>query len=197
VRHLLGKQFEGRDVRKTYLAIVEGEMEGDEGVADLPMDRDVKSEIRVKMCVVRHGGMHALTRWRVVERAAGFTLVECKPLTGRQHQIRVHLAALGHPIVGDKLYGPNERFFADYVDGRLTPEATKSLRLDRHALHAHRIEFEHPIEQRRLTVESPLAPDLGEFFALARAGRADAMPWRAPDEGCGIDFSAEASSSES
>lgn len=189
VRHLMGKKFEGREVRKTYLAIVEGEMNSDEGSIDMPMDRDVHASVRVKMRVVRNGGLHALTRWRVVDRVPGFTLVECSPLTGRQHQIRVHLAALGHPIVGDKLYGPNERFFADHVDGRLSDEAKRRLRLDRHALHAHRIQFEHPVEARTLTVESPLPADMAEFLTLAREGRADEMPWRAPDEGCGVDFS--------
>lgn len=199
IRHKIGKQFEGREVEKTYLAIVEGEVAQDEGTIDLAMDRDSSSSVRVKMGVVRHGGQHALTRWRVVERVPGFTLVECKPHTGRQHQIRVHLAALGFPIVGDKLYGPSEQFFTDSIDGDLSEEAKRRLRLDRHALHAHAIEFEHPVTQAATRIVAPLAPDLEEFLALARAGRADEMPWRAPDPESPLDFSVggEAGAAES
>jgi 23S rRNA pseudouridine1911/1915/1917 synthase len=190
IRHKLGKQFEGREINKTYLAIVEGETEADDGVIDLAIGRDTSTPVQVKMGVVRHGGQHALTRWRALERARGFTLVECKPLTGRQHQIRVHLAAIGHPIVGDKLYGPDERCFTAFIDGQLSADAKKALRMDRHALHAHAIEFEHPAKKERMTVVAPLAADMEEFFALAREGRAEAMPWRAPDARSGLDFSA-------
>lgn len=182
VRHVMGRQFEERQVEKQYLAIVEGEFEKDEYVTDLPMDRDHGSALRVKMAVVRNGGQHALTRFRVVERIPGYTLVLCKPLTGRQHQIRVHLAALGHPIVGDKLYGPNECYFSDYIEGRLDDAAKKLLILGRQALHAHTITFTHPVHQQPLELTAPLAADLQHFLQMAREKRVHEIAWNAPDE---------------
>lgn len=181
VRHLLGRQFEERLVDKQYLAIVEGEFEDDEVVIDRSMDRDYSSQVRVKMGVVRHGGLHALTRFRVVDRAPGYSLVLCKPQTGRQHQIRVHLASMGHPIVGDKLYGPSETYFTDYIDGKLDEEARKKLILGRQALHAHTITFTHPVHNQPITITAPLAKDMQELLARAKAGTLAEMPWNAPE----------------
>lgn len=182
VRHLLGRQFEEREVRKEYLAIVEGEMEEDEMTVDMPIDTDTHSPIRLKMATVKMGGQHALTRFKVIERVPGFTLVLCKPLTGRQHQIRVHLSSIGHPIAGDKLYGPSEQFFLDYISGELSEDAKKRLILGRQALHAFTITFTHPIHQKDITISAPLARDMHDFLAKARAGQLDTLVWNAPDE---------------
>jgi 23S rRNA pseudouridine1911/1915/1917 synthase len=182
VRHKLGRQFEDRRVEKNYLAIVEGEMKDDETVVDMALDRDYSSPVRVKMGVVKTGGQHALTRFHVVERVPGYTLVLCKPLTGRQHQIRVHLAAIGHPIVGDKLYGPTEQFFVDYIDGRLSEESQRRLILGRQALHAFNITFTHPVHAVPLTIEAPLAADMRDFLQKAKEGRLHEIPWSAPEE---------------
>ncbi len=102
----LKKSFERRRVHKTYLAIVRGRMEQDEGVIDLPLER-ARQGLHVLMEVAPpEQGLNAVTRYRVLERRPDRSLVSLRPRTGRQHQLRVHLAALGHPIVGDKLYGP-------------------------------------------------------------------------------------------
>ncbi len=169
VRHLLGRQFEDREIEKEYLAVVEGRVEQDDGSIDLAIDRARDSSVRVKMAPRAHGGQHALTHFRVVERLDGATLVLCRPRTGRQHQIRVHLAAIGHPIVGDKIYGPDERYFLDALAGSLTDEARRRLVLDRHALHAHRLAFTHPRTGERVRVEAPMPDDLRTFVEARRS----------------------------
>jgi 23S rRNA pseudouridine1911/1915/1917 synthase len=105
----------------------------------------------------------------VVRRLAGHALCEARPLTGRQHQIRVHFACIGHPIVGDKLYGASEALFMRACEEPLTPELLACFDgLPRHALHAHRLTFPHPVGRHAVTIESPLAADLVAYIdALA------------------------------
>ena len=155
--------FARRRVHKRYLAIVLGALEG-EGVIDLPLAL-AGGLVRVKMAV-REGGLPARTRYRVRERLHDHTLVECFPETGRQHQIRAHLAAIGHPVVGDKLY-PDERVFADYQDHGFSAVADR-VTLPRQALHAEGVAFPHPVTGETVEVSSPLAADLSAFVDAAR-----------------------------
>jgi 23S rRNA pseudouridine1911/1915/1917 synthase len=156
---LIKYAFETRRVQKTYLAIVRGEMQDDHGSVDLPMQRATQG-LHVLMHVTP-GGLAAETEYRVRARIAGYSLVELFPHTGRQHQLRVHLSAIGHSIVGDKLYGPErEAPFLEYIETGLTPELLARLGHDRHALHAHRLTLVHPILKTPLTLEAPISPDL-------------------------------------
>ncbi len=155
----LKRAFARRAVRKRYLAIVHGELDG-EGAIDLPLAL-AGGLVRVKMAV-REGGLPSRTRWRVVERLRGFTLVECAPETGRQHQIRAHLAAIGHPVAGDKLY-PDERIFADFQDHGWDAVAARVAH-PRQALHAASLGFPHPLTGEPVEIESPLPPDLRAFL---------------------------------
>lgn len=154
--------------QKTYLAITWGIPE--EGTVDLPLEPDLENPLRVKMRVAqRHRGLLARTDVRVIARYARYALVSCELHTGRQHQIRVHLAALGCPVVGDKLYGPNERLLARAADRELTETDLRELELPRQALHAHRYRLPHPFTDQVLEVTSPLPPDLASFLTLAEA----------------------------
>jgi 23S rRNA pseudouridine1911/1915/1917 synthase len=162
--------FARRQVSKTYLALVKG-APPDEGVIDQPLGLlDTKS--RVMMGARPAGrGLPAVTRFRVVRRFAAHALVEASPETGRQHQIRVHLAGLGHPLVGDKLYGASEELFMRACDEGVTPELLEAFDgLPRHALHAHRLTFPHPRTRAPVTVESPLADDLVAYMGRLDGG---------------------------
>jgi len=155
--------FARRTVSKQYLALVKGQPP-DDGVIDMPI-RLLDSPTHLMMGPAPDG-LPAVTRFRVVQRFADYAQCEASPETGRQHQIRVHLAAIGHPIVGDKLYGGGEPLFMRACDEGLTPELLAAFdNLPRHALHAHRLTFPHPTTRQNMTVESPLPPDLVDYIA--------------------------------
>lgn len=159
----LRRQFEAHLVDKTYLAIVTGDPADGAGSIRLPIGPSTASRIRLKMAI-RGDGLEARTDYRVLERFGSHALVECQLFTGRQHQIRLHLSAAGHPIVGDKLYGPDDELFIRSAEDRLMPEDLIQLELPRQALHHHRLAFDTPAGTGRVTVESPLAEDLGTFL---------------------------------
>jgi 23S rRNA pseudouridine1911/1915/1917 synthase len=159
----LKRAFASRLVKKTYLALVHGIPEPSSGIIDAPM-RLIESRSHLMMGV-EPDGLPAVTRYQVHTAFAKHALVEASPESGRQHQIRVHLAHLGHPIVGDKLYGAGEQAFMDYCDSGMTPELLALFDgLPRHALHAARLIFPHPETREMITVESPLPEDLSDYL---------------------------------
>lgn len=171
-------QFEERHtVDKHYVAITWGWPEQDHFRVELPLEIDPASKLKVKMRVAREGeglasrtGCEVLGRRTHPETGRRYALVRCHLETGRQHQIRLHLAALGLPLVGEKLYGADEGFFTRGADGVLTDADRASLELPRHALHAERLALDHPISGARLLIEAPLPADLRAFWdALAPA----------------------------
>jgi 23S rRNA pseudouridine1911/1915/1917 synthase len=157
------RQFEQREVEKEYLAIVRGSPDQDAGTIDLPIGSARASTIGLKMAI-GVDGQPARTDWNVVSRHGRCTLVACRPFTGRQHQIRVHMEAIGHPLVGDKLYGHDERYFQKAADGELTARDLELLELPRQALHNRLLVFTSPSTGERIQVESPLAPDLVQYL---------------------------------
>jgi 23S rRNA pseudouridine1911/1915/1917 synthase len=162
-------QFEERrHVLKRYLALCWGEPEWQHTTCEQALGPDPNSPYRVKMAVQPSGGQASATTFEVLGRrrrgARLYALLRCTLHTGRQHQIRVHLAHLGLPVVGDKLYGPDENLFARGADGELSPDDFERLELDRQALHAHQLGIDHPVHQGRVELEAPMPPDMENFW---------------------------------
>jgi len=188
-------------LRKEYLAIVWGWPEWEQRIADAPLDRQGKhqrSAIWLKQ-MIHSAGSPAHTEFRVERRFKGsngrarpepaprgqsapvrnaseldrFSLIRAIPRTGRTHQIRVHLSSIGHPIVGDKIYGPDEQLYLRFIDTGWTSEIEQRLLLPRHALHSAKLAIEGEGEWN-----SPLPVDLAEFLEGQRAA-----PVRTPQRG--------------
>lgn len=140
----LRRAWESRKVRKIYYAIVHGHVAAESGTISEPLGRDLDSHVAIKDCV-RADGLGAETTFRVVRRferdGRAFTYLEVEPHSGRKHQIRIHLAHIGHPIVGDKIYGGDEDLYIDFIADRLRDAQRAKLILPHHALHAQRLEF--------------------------------------------------------
>ncbi|MBR2354254.1 MAG: RluA family pseudouridine synthase [Clostridia bacterium] len=138
----LGQAMQRGEIRKTYLAILRGVPAESEGILETYMRRTAESVILRENCRADEGGALARTAYRVLAVSRGHSLVACEPLTGRTHQLRVHFAGLGCPILGDDLYGE------------------PSPLIGRHALHSHRLTFPRPMDGETVTVESPLPDDM-------------------------------------
>ncbi len=151
-------------VRKRYLAILEGELDAPLDV-NLPLGRAAGSRVFLKQAP-REDGFPARTRFVPLERRAGRTLARIEPETGRRHQIRVHAAAIGHPVCGDKLYGPDEGLFLEFLRHGMTESLRSRLGAERQMLHAELLEFELPCGALRF--EAPPAEDLQAFWASLR-----------------------------
>jgi 23S rRNA pseudouridine1911/1915/1917 synthase len=155
-RHL-SDQFKNRRIEKTYLALVRGELASDSGVVSLPVGRHPIH--RKQMSTASRRPRSAETVWRVRERFDGAALLELDPRTGRTHQIRVHCAAIHHPIVGDPVYGRHRK--------------GGSSAARRQMLHAWRLAFIHPVRGERMVFESPVPEDMKELIDRLRGGRSD------------------------
>jgi RluA family pseudouridine synthase len=168
-------QFAQGTVAKRYLALVEGRFSRTPMTVEGTIGPDKDSPVRKKQRFrpgpmdeasgpARNGdrppGRSARTRFRGLWHRNGLSLVAAEPLTGRTHQIRATLLALGHPVVGDKLYGPDDRIFLRFIADRLTAADRRRLVLNRQALHAARLTFDHPVTGERLRLRAPLPSDL-------------------------------------
>jgi 23S rRNA pseudouridine1911/1915/1917 synthase len=165
----LAAQFARREVKKTYLALVHGWPKKERATITASISRDRIR--RIRMTTRGSDGRDAVSHYSVIRRldsAFGkFTLLEVKIDTGRTHQIRVHMASLGHPVVGDALYGAPREMRARR--GRSTDEGA-AIFLERNFLHAARLELRHPRSGEKIALESPLPPELRAFLAMIETG---------------------------
>jgi 23S rRNA pseudouridine1911/1915/1917 synthase len=187
----LGKQVLRRGIEKEYVAICWGDFEQESGVVDQPIGLTRDSVVYTKRVVDEALGKPCVTEFTVeqrlgggitaaerrghndavaapLSRGTGFTVVRLRPRTGRAHQLRVHMAWLGHPIVGDKVYGPDETLYLQFIKEGVTEEMLKQLLLPRHALHAERVAFRHPGTGLSCEFRAELPADMREFMAERR-----------------------------
>ncbi len=161
--HHLIKQFKNRTVKKVYWAVVYGTMSSGEGLIDSEIGRHPYE--RKRMSTRTRKGRSAITRWKKIEEFEGAVLLEIFPQTGRTHQIRVHLSSIGHPILGDPLYGRKGRPGA--IHDLILRKCVK--RLNRQALHAKELEFTHPQTGERVRFLSPIPRDMEEVIEWLRS----------------------------
>ena len=150
----LAKQFAAHSIDRRYLAIVNGVPKVKQGAVEAPLARSAAN--RKKIAIVEGGrGKRAVTHWRRLDVLKDAALVECRLETGRTHQVRVHMASIGHPLVGDPVYGRA---------GKTHGKILKELQFQRQALHAAELGFTHPATKHRLSFTSPMPPDMQELF---------------------------------
>ena len=150
----LAKQFAAHSIGRRYLAIVNGVPKANGGTVDAPLARSAAN--RKKIAIVEgKRGKSAVTHWKRLNLLNGAALVECRLETGRTHQVRVHMASIGHPLLGDPVYGGA---------GKTHGKILKELQFQRQALHATELEFTHPVTKVRLSFASPMPADMQELF---------------------------------
>lgn len=149
----LSEQIQAKTAKRTYLAVVRGNVKTDSGVIETMIARDKND--RKKMAVVKEDGRIAITEYKVLERFGKYTIVRCKLRTGRTHQIRVHMEYLGYPLVGDPKYSPMKTPFS--IQGQ--------------ALHSQTLEFTHPRTGERMCFEAPLPEDMHKIVTRLRLGQ--------------------------
>lgn len=163
-RHL-ARQFKSRKVTKIYLALVQGQIKTNSGIISLPVGRHPVD--RKRMSIASRKSRSAETAWQVRERFAGATLIDLNLKTGRTHQIRVHCAAIGHPIVGDIVYG-GRRAKKKYIAKDKNGWSDVLESVSRQMLHAWRLELTHPATDAPMSFESPLPQDMQEVLCNLR-----------------------------
>lgn len=171
----LVEQFKTKRVKKEYRAMVVGVMPFDSDYIDLPIGPDTRH--RDRMRVDPEAGKPSSTFYQVIERFQGATLVAAMPYTGRTHQIRVHLAQIGYPVMADPVYG--RRYSQGWFSARQQAEKSgmEGPAIRRHALHAFRLSLDHPVTGERLSFEAPIPPDMQQLIDWYRNNA------RSPEEG--------------
>ncbi len=168
----LSLQFERRTIQKTYLAVIEGRPRFDEDI----IEAAILAHPRIKNKFIVDGlsgkpmssaAKEAVTRYKIAEHFDGFSLMHLFPKTGRTHQLRVHMSFIGHPIVGDLMYGGRRISEHD-----LAGEGSEHPLFEFQALHAFRIEFDHPISEQRITLEAPRTEGMNQLIKLLQQHRA-------------------------
>jgi 23S rRNA pseudouridine1911/1915/1917 synthase len=163
----LNKQFRQRDVEKKYLSIVVGNVPQTEGEINLPLSERKQGVMQVD----RRDGKTAITNYSVLEKFKGYTFIEAKPKTGRTHQIRIHLQAIGIPILSDPVYGNGRGFFLSDIKPHYKGKEEEVPLLSRTALHAASISFSHSLSNERLNLAAELPKDMNTVLKYLRKFR--------------------------
>ncbi len=166
----LGKSLQRGELEKQYVAICWGEIKKDTDIIERPIGFAAGSAVYTKRAVVETGGRPSATEYRIERRLRGFTVIRLTPRTGRTHQLRVHMASLGHPIVGDKIYGPDENWYLEFIQRGITAEMLEELLLPRQALHADWVRLPHPRTQQPREFRAPLPADMAGLISKLENG---------------------------
>ena len=161
---LLAKELQRGGIRKVYIAICCGEFRPERGIIDQPIGLDPDSVVYTKRRVDENAGRPSVTEFCLERRLQGFSVVRLIPQTGRTHQLRVHMAWLGHSIVGDKIYGPDAGWYLRFIKEGITQEMIGQLFLSRHALHAGSLSLLHPTTRERIEFCAPIPSDMLDFI---------------------------------
>jgi 23S rRNA pseudouridine1911/1915/1917 synthase len=190
----LGEMFSSRQMKKTYIALVQGAVERQKGTINAGVGRDPVRRTRMT-AKPQENARSAVSHYEVVRRLATrfgkFTLVRVRIETGRTHQIRVHMASIGHPVVGDTLYGGSGQLTDQVASQAAQSKAARRkaeperLRLGRNFLHAARLEFTHPGTEKLLQLEAPLPAELEKFLACLESSPAAPARGKRKDSGEG------------
>lgn len=180
---VLGRQMADGNFRKRYVALVEGRFPQGTLCVEGALAPDRTSVIRKKMRLFTHpsheevpeGAKSCRTRFETLQTGPGLSLISAMPATGRHHQIRATLLALGYPVVGDKIYGVDETLFIRFIEDRLTEHDRTRLRMSRQALHGADLEFHHPRTGRRLCIKAPVPQTFEKRVAEAHNNRSDLL----------------------
>jgi len=161
----LSKQFESGDVSKTYLALVKGVVEKDEGMINQPL---IESSHKPGTMTLHKKGKKSISLYKVLERFRTCTYAQVTPLTGRTHQVRVHMMSIGHPLLYDPLYGEANAFFLSQLKKDYKEKGKEKPFLDRLSLHAFRLSFREPSEEKTLVLEAQIPRDLSRALNYFR-----------------------------
>jgi 23S rRNA pseudouridine1911/1915/1917 synthase len=168
----LARQFEQRTIRKEYLALVSGVPGRDSDYIERTIGFHPTNREKMAIRLPEDGGKEAATFYEVLERFRGYAFVRCRPSTGRTHQIRVHLAHIGHPLIADKAYSGRDRLtLGDLLGPDADADAADTLLIDRQALHAHSLRFDHPLTGQPLHLTAPLPDDMARTLEALRTHR--------------------------
>jgi RluA family pseudouridine synthase len=175
LRKDLSRQLRLQEMRKVYLALTAHEPSQKEFIVSKPIGEAKSSAIRIKKWVCEQYGLPSLTVFKHIQSHQNYHLLECQPKTGRTNQIRIHAAYAGLPLLGDKLYHPNEEVFLEYWDEGQTEYVTQATGHHRCALHAHQLEFFHPALLAKVNVICELALDLKDLLQREAAKKTPHM----------------------